>query len=44
MYVNVLDFQMKGSNLGVEVDDQIVDILLYADDVVLFADHEKKLC
>ncbi len=34
---------MKASNLRVKVNDQIVGILLYADDVVLLGEHEEDL-
>ncbi len=32
---------MKSCKLEVKVDDLIVSILLYADDVILLAEHEK---
>ena len=43
IYVNDLSLQIKAPSLGVKVDDQIVSILLYADDVVLLAEQEKDL-
>lgn len=43
IYANYLALQIKASSLGVKVDDQTVGILLYVDDVVLLAEHEKYL-
>lgn len=42
-YINDLALHIKASNLGVKVDDEIVGILLYADDVVLLAEQENDL-
>ena len=43
IYVNDLALQIKASGLGITVDDQNVGILLYADDIVLLAEHESDL-
>ena len=40
VYVHDLAFQMKSCKLG---DDLIVRIRLYADDIILLAEHEKDL-
>lgn len=43
LYLNDLAKEIKDLNLGIQVDDVNVGILLYADDMVLVANNEKDL-
>ena len=43
MYINSLAQEIKNLNKGVNVDELMVSILLYADDIVLISDSEKGL-
>ena len=43
IYINDLATEIKASNLGVSVADEIISILLYADDMVLMASNESDL-
>ncbi len=43
IYINDLALQIKASNLGGKANDQIVGILLYADDAVSLSEHEEDL-
>ena len=40
LYINDLALELENMNLGVEIGDEIVNILLYADDLVIFAENE----
>ena len=43
VYINDLAEEIKASGIGVHYDDDVIGILLYADDVVLLAESEKDL-
>ena len=43
LYVNDLAMEIKQLNLGIQIDDTNVSILLYADDIVLMAENEHAL-
>lgn len=43
IYVNDLAQEIKRANLGIDIDDLNLSILLYADDIVLVAEEEAKL-
>ncbi len=43
IYINDLAKEIKCMNLGIPVDDVLVSILLYADDIVLLAENEADL-
>ncbi|XP_060589316.1 uncharacterized protein LOC132744577 [Ruditapes philippinarum] len=43
LYINDLALYLKSLNIGVTIDDEIVCILLYADDIVLLAETERDL-
>ncbi len=43
MYINDLIDKIKSLNLGVPVDDVLVAIVLYADDIALIANNEQDL-
>ena len=43
IYVNDLEEYVRGANAGVTISDVKFLLLLYADDVVIFADYAEKL-
>lgn len=43
LYINDLVNEIKKLNIGIKLKDEILSILLYADDMVLMADNEKDL-
>ena len=43
LFVNDLAVYLKSLNVGVDIDDEKICILLYADDIVLLADSDKNL-
>ncbi len=43
MYINDLVDEIKSLNLGVSVDDVLVAILLYANDIALIVNNEQDL-
>ena len=43
IYVSSLIDNIKALNIGIDIDNEKLAILLYADDVVLLAENEKKI-
>lgn len=43
LYINDLVHEMKQLNVGVEIGDEKICVLMYADDVILFANNEEEL-
>ena len=43
VYINDLATELNSMNLGIQVDDTFVNILLYADDIVILAESEQNL-
>jgi hypothetical protein len=43
LFINDLDEELKKLNIGIQIGDEKVGILLYADDVVLLAENETEL-
>ena len=43
IFINDLAVYLKSLNIGIQIDDDNVCILLYADDIVLLADNEQNL-
>lgn len=43
IFINDLIDEMKTLNIGIKIDEEIVCMLLYADDVVLIAENENDL-
>jgi hypothetical protein len=43
IYVNSLIDDINALNIGIDIDNEKLAILLYADDVVLLAENEKDL-
>jgi hypothetical protein len=43
IYINSLIDDISALNIGIDIDNEKLAILLYADDVVLLADNEKVL-
>ena len=41
IFINSFVCEIKRLNIGTKIDDDIVSILLYADDVVFLAENEK---
>ena len=43
LFINDLIFYIKESNIGIPINNKIINILLYADDIVLIAENENDL-
>ena len=44
LYINDLAVAIKGLNIGVKLGNELVSILLYADDMVLLSESEADIC
>ncbi len=43
LFINDFIFYIKESNIGIPINNKIINILLYADDIVLIAENENDL-